>query len=192
MNLVESLRAHRLLAIVRGKDPAAALRTVTTLAEEGIAAVEVSLTATDALTVIERARAELGPDALIGAGTVRTPADAARAVDAGASCLVTPAVVDGLAGIGVPVLMGVLTPTEIERALALGGAAIKLFPASLGGPDYLSALRSPFPDGRFVHVDIVPAPGSPPRAPGSPCSPRTAGPSGSTAVRTARACRGMT
>lgn len=189
---MESLRAHRLLAIVRGKDPAAALRTVTTLAEEGIAAVEVSLTTTDALTVIERARAELGPDALIGAGTVRTPADAARAVDAGASCLVTPAVVDGLAGIGVPVLMGVLTPTEIERALALGGAAIKLFPASLGGPDYLSALRSPFPDGRFVHVDIVPAPGSPPRAPGSPCSPRTAGQSGSTAVRTARACRGMT
>ncbi|WP_249126091.1 bifunctional 4-hydroxy-2-oxoglutarate aldolase/2-dehydro-3-deoxy-phosphogluconate aldolase [Streptomyces sp. A2-16] len=189
---MESLRAHRLLALVRGKDPAAALRTVTTLAEEGIAAVEVSLTTTDALTVIERARAEMGPDALIGAGTVRTPADAARAVDAGASCLVTPAVVDGLAGIGVPVLMGVLTPTEIERALALGGAAIKIFPASLGGPDYLSALRSPFPDGRFVHVDIAPAPGSPPRAPGSPCSPRTAGPSGSTAARTARACRGMT
>lgn len=64
MKLVESLRAHRLLAIVRGKDPAAALRTVRTLAEEGIAAIEVSLTTADALTVIRRARTELGPDAL--------------------------------------------------------------------------------------------------------------------------------
>lgn len=48
MNLVESLCAHRLLAIVRGKDPEAALRTVCVLAESGIEAVEVSLTTTDA------------------------------------------------------------------------------------------------------------------------------------------------
>jgi 2-keto-3-deoxy-6-phosphogluconate aldolase len=73
------------LAIVRGKDPDAALNTVRTLAEEGIVAVEVSLTTADALNVIRRARTELGPDAPIGAGTVRSAADAARAVDAGAS-----------------------------------------------------------------------------------------------------------
>lgn len=157
MNLVESLRAHRLLAIVRGKDPAAALRTVATLAEEGIAAVEVSLTTTDALTVIRQARAELGPDALVGAGTVRSPEDAARAVDAGASYLVTPALVDGLESCGVPVLMGALTPSEIELALARGACAIKLFPASLGGPDYLAALRGPFPEVPFVPVGGVDA-----------------------------------
>ncbi|MFD5910597.1 bifunctional 4-hydroxy-2-oxoglutarate aldolase/2-dehydro-3-deoxy-phosphogluconate aldolase [Streptomyces massasporeus] len=156
-DLVTSLRAHRLLAIVRGKDPAAALRTVTTLAEEGMAAIEVSLTTADALTVIRQARAELGPGALVGAGTVRTPEDAARAVEAGASYLVTPAMVEGLAAIGVPVLMGALTPTELERALTLGAAAIKLFPASLGGPDYLSALRSPFPEVPFVPVGGVDA-----------------------------------
>ncbi|MBK3626287.1 bifunctional 4-hydroxy-2-oxoglutarate aldolase/2-dehydro-3-deoxy-phosphogluconate aldolase [Streptomyces sp. MBT49] len=157
MNLVESLRAHRLLAIVRGKDPAAALRTVRTLTEEGIAAVEVSLTTTDALTVIRRAREELGPGALLGAGTVRSAADAARAVDAGASYLVTPALVDGLQHCGVPVLMGALTPTEIERALARGAAAIKLFPGALGGPGYLRALRDPFPEVPFVPVGGVDA-----------------------------------
>ncbi|GAA4313012.1 bifunctional 4-hydroxy-2-oxoglutarate aldolase/2-dehydro-3-deoxy-phosphogluconate aldolase [Streptomyces venetus] len=157
MNLVESLRAHRLLAIVRGKDPAAALRTVRTLAEEGIAAVEISLTTTDALTVITRARAELGPDALLGAGTVRSAADAARAVEAGASYLVTPALVDGLAPYGVPVLMGALTPSEIEVALARGADAIKLFPGSLGGPGYLKALRDPFPEVPFVPVGGVDA-----------------------------------
>ncbi|MCT9138235.1 bifunctional 4-hydroxy-2-oxoglutarate aldolase/2-dehydro-3-deoxy-phosphogluconate aldolase [Streptomyces violarus] len=158
MNLVESLRAHRLLAIVRGKDPAAALRTVRTLAEEGVAAIEVSLTTADALTVIRQARTDLGPDALLGAGTVRSAADAARAADAGASYLVTPALVDGLEAYGVPVLMGALTPSEIEVALARGADAIKLFPGSLGGPDYLRALRDPFPDVPFVPVGGVDAP----------------------------------
>jgi 2-dehydro-3-deoxyphosphogluconate aldolase / (4S)-4-hydroxy-2-oxoglutarate aldolase len=157
MNLVESLRTHRLLAIVRGKDPAAALRTVRTLTEEGIAAIEVSLTTADALTVIGRARAELGPDALLGAGTVRSAADAAHAVEAGASYLVTPALVDGLEPLGVPVLMGALTPTEIELALARGAAAIKLFPGTLGGPGYLRALRDPFPEVPFVPVGGVDA-----------------------------------
>ncbi|ANS63067.1 aldolase [Streptomyces lincolnensis] len=157
MNLVESLRTQRLLAIVRGKDPAAALSTVRTLAEEGIAAVEVSLTTTDALAVIRQARAELGPDALLGAGTVRSAEDAARAIDAGASFLVTPALVDGLEPYGVPVLMGALTPSEIESALARGADAIKLFPASLGGPGYLKALRDPFPEVPFVPVGGVDA-----------------------------------
>ncbi|UUU29105.1 bifunctional 4-hydroxy-2-oxoglutarate aldolase/2-dehydro-3-deoxy-phosphogluconate aldolase [Streptomyces sp. CA-210063] len=157
MNLVESLRAHRLLAIVRGKDPSAALHTVRTLTEEGVAAIEVSLTTADALTVIRQARAELGPDALLGAGTVRSAADAARAVDAGASYLVTPALVDGLEPYGIPVLMGALTPTEIELALARGAAAIKLFPGTLGGPGYLRALRDPFPEVPFVPVGGVDA-----------------------------------
>ncbi|MET9912851.1 bifunctional 4-hydroxy-2-oxoglutarate aldolase/2-dehydro-3-deoxy-phosphogluconate aldolase [Streptomyces sp. NPDC006476] len=157
MDLVDSLRRHRLLAIVRGKDPVAALRTVRTLVEEGIAAVEISLTTTDALTVIRQARAALGPDALLGAGTVRSAADAGRALDAGASYLVTPAVVDGLAPYGVPVLMGALTPTEIEAALARGADAVKLFPGSLGGPGYLRALRDPFPEVPFVPVGGVDA-----------------------------------
>jgi 2-dehydro-3-deoxyphosphogluconate aldolase/(4S)-4-hydroxy-2-oxoglutarate aldolase len=157
MNLVESLGVHRLLAIVRGKDTTAALCTVLTLAEEGVAAIEVSLNTADALTVIRQARAELGPDALLGAGTVRSAADAARAVDAGASYLVTPALVDGPAPDGTPVLMGALTPSEIEAALARGAAAIKLFPGSLGGPGYLRALRDPFPDVPFVPVGGVDA-----------------------------------
>ena len=157
MHLVESLRRQRLLAIVRGKDPVAALRTVHTLVEEGIVAVEISLTTTDALAVIRLARAELGPDALLGAGTVRSAADAALAVDAGASYLVTLALVDGLAPYGVPVLMGALTPSEIEAALARGADAIKLFPGSLGGPGYLRALRDPFPEVPFVPVGGVDA-----------------------------------
>lgn len=80
MNLTDL--PYRTLAIVRGTDRDAALRTVLTLAEEGITATEVSLTTPGALWVIERARRELGPHATLGAGTVLSGEDAARAADA--------------------------------------------------------------------------------------------------------------
>jgi 2-dehydro-3-deoxyphosphogluconate aldolase/(4S)-4-hydroxy-2-oxoglutarate aldolase len=154
MDLAELLTRHRLLAIVRGTDPGAALRTVLTLAECGISLIEVSLTTTDAAGVIAAARAELGPDAALGAGTVLTPADAARAADAGASYLVTPALVSDLPG-GLPVLMGAFTPSEALAAMRRGAAAVKLFPASAAGPGYVRALRDPFPALRVVPVGGV-------------------------------------
>ncbi len=160
MNLQQSLRTHKLLAIVRGPDPDAALAAVLTLADAGVALIEVSLTGADALTTISRARAELGADFGLGAGTVVSAQDAQQAVGAGASFLVTPALGSGVpeAGrLGVPVLAGALTPTEVVQATAIGAAAIKLFPASLGGPGYLAALRDPFPHTDFVPVGGVDA-----------------------------------
>ncbi|MFB8242061.1 bifunctional 4-hydroxy-2-oxoglutarate aldolase/2-dehydro-3-deoxy-phosphogluconate aldolase, partial [Kitasatospora purpeofusca] len=150
---------YRTLVVVRGSDRDAALRTVLTLAEEGLTASEVSLTTTDALWVIEQARRELGPDADLGAGTVLTAADAARATDAGAGFLVTPGLVTDLPhGPGhPPVLMGALTPSEIMAATRRGALAVKLFPASLGGPAHLRALRAPFPDTAFIPVGGIDA-----------------------------------
>ncbi|MFG1914461.1 bifunctional 4-hydroxy-2-oxoglutarate aldolase/2-dehydro-3-deoxy-phosphogluconate aldolase [Micromonospora sp. NPDC048898] len=163
MNLLDELRTHRLLAIVRGPDPAAALAAVLTLAESGVALVEVSLTGADALGVIRRARAALGPDHALGAGTVLSAEDARAAADAGAGFLVTPAIAPSLAEggrLGLPVLAGALTPTEVVQATAGGATAVKLFPASLGGPDYLGALRDPFPGTAFVPVGGIDADGA--------------------------------
>ncbi|WP_351227146.1 bifunctional 4-hydroxy-2-oxoglutarate aldolase/2-dehydro-3-deoxy-phosphogluconate aldolase [Streptomyces sp. NPDC002133] len=161
MDLLAALRAHRLLAIVRGTDPVAALTTVLTLAEEGVTLVEVSLTGRDALDVIAQARAALGPDTPLGAGTVLTADDARAAHKAGAAFLVTPAVSDGIATgreLGLPVLAGVMTPTDVLQARRLGAEALKLFPAgSAGGPGYLRDLRGPFPDLPFVPVGGVDA-----------------------------------
>jgi 2-dehydro-3-deoxyphosphogluconate aldolase / (4S)-4-hydroxy-2-oxoglutarate aldolase len=149
------LRSHRLLAIVRGRDREAALRTVLALADSGVRLIEVSLTSADALAVIGGARAELGPEAALGAGTVLSGGDAERAADAGASFLVTPGVVPDVRAADLPVLMGALTPSEIAAAVRSGAAAVKLFPASLGGPGYLRALRDPFPGVPFVPVGGV-------------------------------------
>ncbi|MEU3918210.1 bifunctional 4-hydroxy-2-oxoglutarate aldolase/2-dehydro-3-deoxy-phosphogluconate aldolase [Streptomyces sp. NPDC029004] len=160
MEFLSSLQTRRLMAIVRGSDADAALDTVLTLVRSGIDLVEVSLSGTDALNVIAKARAKLGPGALLGAGTVLTPRDVLRAADAGAAYTVTPAVTEAVAAsraLGLPVLAGALTPTEVATALAAGATAVKLFPAGQGGLELLRALRGPFPDVPFVPVGGVDA-----------------------------------
>lgn len=161
MEFLPTLRDRRLLAVVRGHDADAALKTVLTLAEEGIEVIEVSLTCAGALRVLSRARAELGAGSWLGAGTVRTAADARAAQRAGAGFVVTPGLGEGVTEavrLGLPVIAGALTPTEVNSAIAAGADAVKLFPAgSLGGPDYLAALRAPFPDVPFVPVGGVDA-----------------------------------
>lgn len=160
MDLRGLLEQRRLVAIVRGRDADAATRSVVALVEAGVSLVEVSLTTSGAESVIERARAHLGPDAALGAGTVCTAVDAMRAAEAGASFVVTPGYgpgVDEATRLGLPALVGALSPTEVIAATGAGAAAVKLFPASVGGPAYLKALRDPFPDVPFVPVGGVDA-----------------------------------
>jgi 2-dehydro-3-deoxyphosphogluconate aldolase/(4S)-4-hydroxy-2-oxoglutarate aldolase len=81
---------------------------------------------------------------------VRTPEDADAAEDAGADACVCPAfsgaVVARCHHLGLPVIPGALTPTEIEAAWRAGAALVKLFPGSLGGPRYVRELLAPLPD----------------------------------------------
>lgn len=155
LSITDALAEHRLLAIIRGNDPDACVDTAKTLLDHGVAMLEVSLTSRDAFTVLERL-AGSGP--WIGAGTVLTAVDARRARDAGATFTVTPALGEGVTAsieLGLPVLAGALTPTEVHAAVTAAAAAVKLFPASTHGPDYLTALRGPFPDVPFVPVGGV-------------------------------------
>ncbi|WP_392674925.1 bifunctional 4-hydroxy-2-oxoglutarate aldolase/2-dehydro-3-deoxy-phosphogluconate aldolase [Streptomyces sp. LN785] len=161
MDLLTALRTHRIVAIVRGDDADAALRTVLTLAEENLPLIEVSLSGKDTLDVIRRARAALGPGAPLGAGTVLTAQDARAVRDAGADFVVTPAVCEAVTEakrLGLPVLAGVMTPTDVVAAQRLGADAFKIFPAAqAGGPGYLKALHGPFPAAPFVPVGGVDA-----------------------------------
>lgn len=148
----QRVRSERVLAIVRSDGDLAGI--VQALWEGGITLVEVALSSADALRTIER----LASAGTIGAGTVHSRADAERALEAGASFLVSPgtdpALVAWAAENDVPHLPGVFTPTEIEAARLLGAGPLKLFPASTGGPEYVSALLGPFPD-----VELVPTGG---------------------------------
>ncbi|MEV4543947.1 bifunctional 4-hydroxy-2-oxoglutarate aldolase/2-dehydro-3-deoxy-phosphogluconate aldolase [Micromonospora echinaurantiaca] len=158
VNLTAELADARILAVIRGTDTAGAIAAGTALLEEGVRIVEVALTTPDAPRAIEALRATAPAGSLVGAGTVLTAADVADVVAAGAQFVVTPAVVESIAEAarrGVPVAAGAFTPTEAYTAMRMGASAIKLFPASVGGPAYLKAVRDPFPDIPFVAVGGV-------------------------------------
>jgi len=150
----DAIIASRLIALVRTERPGDAARAVEGLAAAGVRVVEISLTTPDALDALEQTSKALGEQTLIGAGTIRTPADAERAVAAGAAFLVAPNidvdVLDWATERDVLHLPGCFSPTELALALERGAHLVKLFPASRLGPDYVHDLLAPFPDARLV------------------------------------------
>jgi len=120
----------------------------------GLGVAEITLRTEAGLPAIGLLR-EAYPDALIGAGTVRTMEDARRVVDAGAQFVVSPGtnpeLVELCCSLEVTVLPGACTPTEIDTAVRAGASAVKFFPAeAMGGLPVLRALAGPYRDVRFV------------------------------------------
>ena len=158
LNLLELLQQERLLAIVRGDDVRSLADAAQVLVEEGVRLVEFSLSGSASLEALERAKTKIRGDVTFGVGTVLTARDAEHAHQSGAEFIVTPAVCEGIGRaqeLGMPVLAGAFTPTEVANALATGADAIKIFPASLGGPSYLRDLHGPFPEAQLVAVGGV-------------------------------------
>lgn len=119
----------------------------------GVRVLEVTLRTPAALEAI-RAIANEVPEAVTGAGTVRTPADAQAAKQAGSAFAVSPGftrdVSQACADAGLPLLPGVATASEVMAAQAAGHDFLKLFPATaVGGAALLKALAGPFPDVAF-------------------------------------------
>jgi len=147
-------RTAGVLAVLRAPSPEAALDAAEAIIRGGITGIEVTYSTPDAPAVIRELIARHGDAAYVGAGTVTTPEQAADAVDAGAEFLVSPGTLPDLTRTmletGTVVMTGAMTPTEVMGALALGVDVVKIFPASLGGPSYLGALRGPFPDAPLM------------------------------------------
>ncbi len=164
MDLLAELRTRKVLAIIRADGPDRALSCVRTLVDAGITALEISLTTPGGVEAIAKARSEYDPSILIGAGTVVTAAQADEVAAARAGFVVTPAITRGAhrsVELGLPLLCGALTPTEVIAALDLGAIAVKIFPAKLHGPGYLRELRAPLPDAPLIAVGGVDAESAP-------------------------------
>ena len=146
----------RLIAILRGLNAEAASDFGMTLVSLGIRCVEVTVQDEAGLRALAATvGAADGSGGVVGAGSVTSVERARQAADAGARFLVSPGFSEDVVGYahkqGLPVLPGVATPTEIQRAHTLGVETVKLFPAQqLGGVEYLRALRGPFPKMQFV------------------------------------------
>ena len=119
----------------------------------GVRVLEVTLRTPMALACIE-AIARALPDAIVGAGTIRSAADARSALAAGSQFAVSPGYTPELgsacADLGLPWLPGVASASEVMSATSAGHALLKFFPAvQAGGVTMLKALAGPFPDVQF-------------------------------------------
>jgi 2-dehydro-3-deoxyphosphogluconate aldolase/(4S)-4-hydroxy-2-oxoglutarate aldolase len=119
----------------------------------GVTVLEVTLRTPAGLESIRRIAAEV-PDAWVGAGTVTTVPEVARVAQAGARFIVSPGFDPGIVAaardLGIEVMPGVMTPSEVMAALAQGLSLLKFFPAgAAGGIPMLKAFAGPFPSVRF-------------------------------------------
>src|SRR5215467_8222583 len=151
--VLAQLASLRIVPVIVIDDLAAARPLADALVAGGLRCAEVTLRTPDAVEAI--ARFAGNADLLIGAGTVLDPDQATASVDSGARFVVSPGfdgeVVERCQQLGVPVLPGTATPTDIQQARRAGLRAVKFFPAeTLGGISALGAVSAPFPGMMFV------------------------------------------
>ncbi|MGV0911449.1 2-dehydro-3-deoxy-6-phosphogalactonate aldolase [Martelella sp. FOR1707] len=149
MNFNEALEACNLIAILRGIRPEEAEPIGEALIEAGWRIIEVPLNSPEPLKSIERLQARFGDRALIGAGTVLTPAEVADVAATGARVIISPnanpAVIEATAARDLISLPGVATPTEAFAAIAAGATGIKAFPAEAIPPIAIKAWKAVLP-----------------------------------------------
>jgi 2-dehydro-3-deoxyphosphogluconate aldolase / (4S)-4-hydroxy-2-oxoglutarate aldolase len=147
------LELASVMPVVVLQDADRAIPLAEALVAGGLPVIEVTLRTTAALRAIT-AIATRVPEAIIGAGTVNTPALVSQAADAGAQFLVSPgstdSLLDAMNASGLPYLPGVATASEVLRLLERGHQEMKFFPAEAsGGHAFLRALAAPLPEARF-------------------------------------------
>lgn len=145
--------AHTLVPVIVIDDAAQAQGLANALVAGGLPIAEVTFrtaAARDAIAAMAK-----NPDILVGAGTIRTPEQATEAIEAGAQYIVSAGISEKVVRrcqeLGVPVLPGAVTGTEIQAASELGLGTVKFFPAETsGGAAAIKALSAPFHDITFV------------------------------------------
>jgi 2-dehydro-3-deoxyphosphogluconate aldolase / (4S)-4-hydroxy-2-oxoglutarate aldolase len=161
MNVLDVMRIGPVIPVIVLEDVAQAVPLARALVAGGVRVLEVTLRTAAGLDSI-RAIARDVPDAIVGVGTVTQPSDFGAARDAGAQFAVspglTPVLIDAAKHSGMPILPGVMTPSDVIAARAAGFFQLKLFPAQqAGGIGMLNALHGPFPDTTFCPTGGVTA-----------------------------------
>jgi 2-dehydro-3-deoxyphosphogluconate aldolase/(4S)-4-hydroxy-2-oxoglutarate aldolase len=164
MTLLDIMRSARVIPVIAIDDPEHAVPLARALVAGGIRVLEVTLRTAHGLDAI-RAMAQV-PGAIVGVGTLTQPEEFAAARDAGAVFGVSPgltaALIEASRKSGLPLLPGVMTPSEVLAAREAGFRQLKLFPAvPAGGIGMLNAIAGPIPDVMFcptggISIDTAP------------------------------------
>lgn len=124
----------------------------------GARVIEMTMTTPGALEAIESISEEFKGRMWVAAGTVLDPATAREVILHGGSLIVNPAVVPDVIDLAnrycVPVYSGAFTATDVLAAMRAGASMVKIFPAELGGPKYMTNLKMVFPE-----VNLIPSGG---------------------------------
>lgn len=143
-----------LVAIVRVASGERLADVADALLAGGIDVVEITFTVPQAHRVLETVAARLGSRVLLGAGTVLDAETARLALLSGAKYIVTPVVQPEVIRLcqryDALCLCGAFTPTEILTAWEHGAPIVKVFPADVGGPNYLKSIAGPLPQVRLM------------------------------------------
>ena len=155
MSTLDHILKNKIVAIIRGADPADVLRIAEALQLGGVNIVEVTLNSPNALEVIKELTGKMS-NLLVGAGTVLSAADAKASVEAGAKFIISPNLnIDTITTtkkFGIVSIPGAYTATEVVNAFAHGGDIIKIFPAT--NAEYIKVLRGP-----LSHIPMMPTGG---------------------------------
>jgi len=161
MTPLELMRVGPVIPVIVIEDLAKAVPLAKALVAGGVRVLEVTLRTPVALDAIRAIASEV-KDAIVGVGTISDPADFERSIAAGARFGVSPglthALIEAALACRLPLLPGVMTPSDVLAARAAGFTALKLFPAQqAGGIGMLKALAGPFPDVTFCPTGGVTA-----------------------------------
>lgn len=136
-----------IVGILRGYSEESVLKIMPLYQQAGLTTIEITMNTVSASQIIRSAVDHYGGKLNIGAGTVITEEDFDKAVQAGASFIVTPvineAVIKKAVDSGITIFPGAFTPTEVYKAWSLGVSMVKVFPTTFFGADYIKELKAP-------------------------------------------------
>src|SRR2546421_11757260 len=139
-----------IVPVVRTNSAESAIKAIEAIHNGGVRAAEITMTVPGAVRALEKVADGFGDKIMLGAGTVLDPETARACMLAGAQFFVTPSLklstIEMVKRYSKVICPGALTPTEGVTAWEAGADIVKIFPCGNGGaPQYIKALRCPFP-----------------------------------------------
>ncbi|BAZ24603.1 2-dehydro-3-deoxyphosphogluconate aldolase/4-hydroxy-2-oxoglutarate aldolase [Kalymmatonema gypsitolerans NIES-4073] len=155
---LSQLKQHKVIAVIRAPEVSLTRQLALAVASGGMQLIEITWNSAGATELIAQLRVEL-PNCTIGTGTLLNLEQMREAIAAGAQFLFTPHVdpvmIKAALDIGVPIIPGALSPTEMVTAWSSGATCVKVFPVeAVGGVRYIKSLRGP-----LGHIPLIPTGG---------------------------------
>jgi 2-dehydro-3-deoxyphosphogluconate aldolase/(4S)-4-hydroxy-2-oxoglutarate aldolase len=145
---LQRFRQLPLLGILRARQEVAIEPLVEAIVSSGLETIEIAMNSMNAADLVRRSVAAADGRLMVGAGTVLTTDTLKESLDAGASFVVMPALIEDVVGYCaknvIPVFPGAFTPQEVYNAWNAGATMVKVFPSAMFGPAYIKELKAPF------------------------------------------------